>query len=256
MGIKDEKLYGTWSLGEYETHKEIGIIGPLEFELKKVTKNMIKSMSIKTNETVIDVGCGSGDLLQKGWIGLDVDKKPLKYAQKQNSCILGNLCHLPLPNSIFDKIIASYCIEHIKDDKTAIREIYRIMKEDGVGLIEVPYNSELWSIKDEIGGHFRRYDEEFVGMLEDLGFKILKRKLHGGGLLFYYWTMRNKLSSTEEGMYTPNKTYLRIYIYICPIINWLIYLGSYLPFGKSLFLSLIVQKNKSNQQIIKLRLAL
>jgi len=42
-----------------------------------------------------------------------------------------------LPDSQFDFIICSHVIEHIDDDKIAIKELYRILKKQGRDLIKV-----------------------------------------------------------------------------------------------------------------------
>ncbi|MDI6902797.1 MAG: class I SAM-dependent methyltransferase [Methanocellales archaeon] len=236
----NKKTYSSWSELEYAKLKEMGIVGPVEFALKRKTMQIIKSISMNEGERIIDVGCGSGDLLKEGWIGLDVDREPL--AKIQNTCVQGDICHLPFVEGAFDKVVASYCLEHVEEDMLAIQEIYRILRKDGIALIEVPYNPRLWSAKDELCRHFRRYDDAFIDTVKGCGFKILKKRLYGRGLLYYYWNIRNKLSSTDSGLYLPPSWLLKLIRLSSPIINRILYYGMYLPFGTKLFLSCVAQK--------------
>jgi len=49
-----------------------------------------------------------------------------------------DLQNLPLNDSTYDFIFASHVLEHIPDDKKAVREIRRILKPGGVAILPVP----------------------------------------------------------------------------------------------------------------------
>lgn len=49
---------------------------------------------------------------------------------------------LPFENASFDVVFASHVMEHIPDDKKAIREIYRILKPNGIAILPVPFVAE------------------------------------------------------------------------------------------------------------------
>lgn len=63
----------------------------------------------------------------------------------------------PLPDNSVDIVIALNVLEHIEDDITAIKQIYRILKPGGYAIIEVPRNPNLYDLHDERLKHFRRY---------------------------------------------------------------------------------------------------
>lgn len=87
----------------------------------------------------------------------------------------------------FDIILCSHVLEHIKEDKKAIKEIYRILKPDGIAIIMVPilltltedledekYNTnELhWKYYGQ-NDHVRMYSKQgFLDKLMDTGFFI------------------------------------------------------------------------------------
>ena len=40
----------------------------------------------------------------------------------------------------FDLIICNHVLEHIEDDKSALNEIYRVLKYNGISFLQVPIN--------------------------------------------------------------------------------------------------------------------
>jgi len=87
---------------------------------------------------------------------------------------------LPYPDSCFDLVICSEVLEHIPDDKTAVREITRVLKPGKNLVVSVPRyypESICWSLSDAYhhtsGGHIRIYrNRELVDMLESAGTKL------------------------------------------------------------------------------------
>jgi len=59
------------------------------------------------------------------------------YVQKMS------LLDLKFENNSFDLIICSHVLEHIQDDKQAIKELFRVLNEKGVCYIIVPHFEEL-----------------------------------------------------------------------------------------------------------------
>jgi len=46
-----------------------------------------------------------------------------------------DITNIPFPDHSFDSIICSHVLGHVKDEKKAIEELYRVLKTDGVALI-------------------------------------------------------------------------------------------------------------------------
>ena len=46
-----------------------------------------------------------------------------------------DITNIPFPDHSFDSIICSHVLGHVKDEKKAIEELYRVLKADGVALI-------------------------------------------------------------------------------------------------------------------------
>ncbi len=93
---------------------------------------------------------------------------------------------IPAGGAEYDVVIAHHVLEHIDDDRKAMREIYRIIKPGGFALLSVPLNGtreetyENPSITDpkerfcHFGGedHKRYYGLDFSKRLEDVGFTV------------------------------------------------------------------------------------
>ena len=90
-------------------------------------------------------------------------------------------------NGQFDIFICSHVLEHIPDDRKAMRELFRILSKDGWGILMVPINLNLTedyeneAITDENerwkhfgqNDHVRLYSKNgFVSKLEDAGFRV------------------------------------------------------------------------------------
>lgn len=49
---------------------------------------------------------------------------------------------LAYPDGEFDFVIATDVFEHVRDDEEAFREVFRVLKRDGIFIMTVPYNHE------------------------------------------------------------------------------------------------------------------
>ena len=67
------------------------------------------------------------------------------------------------PDKSFDCIIMVNVLEHIKDDRLALKECYRILRPGGYLLILVPSLQFLFSKLDDLVGHYRRYERRELG---------------------------------------------------------------------------------------------
>lgn len=99
-------------------------------------------------QTVLDIGCGNGYLINfllenkkyKKLVGLDISSKALRYIKTEK--ILGDIINLPFQEDSFDLIVCSEIIEHLTEEDfiKAISEVQRVSKK--YILITVP-NKEI-----------------------------------------------------------------------------------------------------------------
>ena len=96
-----------------------------------------------------------------------------------------DLAATPVPSATFDAIICIHVLEHVKDDRGAMRELFRVLKPGGWALISVPIRLDQKTYEDstittpegrrqafgEIS-HYRFYGYDLVDRLEACGFQV------------------------------------------------------------------------------------
>ncbi len=76
-------------------------------------------------------------------------------------------------------------MEHIKDDKSFLKGVYRKMKRGSIFICTVPACNSLWSSEDDVAGHYRRYKKgEIKNKAEEFGFEVLFLSYFFGFLYF------------------------------------------------------------------------
>jgi SAM-dependent methyltransferase len=96
-----------------------------------------------------------------------------------------DICKLPFEEGYYDLILCNHVLEHIPDDKQAMKELCRVLKKGGTLIAQVPLDDNLdttfedSSITDpnersQIFGqydHVRIYGKDFFSFLNQAGFK-------------------------------------------------------------------------------------
>ena len=100
--------------------------------------------------------------------------------------IKGDICNLPFKENSFDFILCNHVLEHINDDKKAMKELYRVLNKNGTAILQVPINqkssktfedSSIVDKKERIEkfgqyDHIRLYGLDYFKKLESFGFKV------------------------------------------------------------------------------------
>jgi len=155
----------------------------------KVRRNIIFSIlskyKIEKDKKILDYGCGSGffvgQLQKKSFnaYGMDISKKAIEcgIGRGVKNLFQENEMKVNFPDSYFNVILAMDVIEHIEDDKSAIRELRKLLKSDGYLIITVPAYQWMWGIQDEATHHYRRYTTNSIsGLVKNFpDLRILKK---------------------------------------------------------------------------------
>src|SRR3954449_3243986 len=59
-----------------------------------------------------------------------------------------DITDMDLPDSSFDLILCSHVLEHVPDDRAAMRELRRVLADGGVALVLVPYRPGVTTYED------------------------------------------------------------------------------------------------------------
>jgi SAM-dependent methyltransferase len=127
---------------------------------------------------VLDVGCGSGGTLAHlnglgpGY-GVDTSVEAVELCHKRSlEVALGSGFDLPYADDSFATVLALDVLEHVEDDVALLRELKRVLRDDGLLLLTVPALPVLWSAHDEANDHHRRYLRSTLeGALHEAGFE-------------------------------------------------------------------------------------
>lgn len=99
--------------------------------------------------------------------------------------VKADILNLPFKDESFDVIFCNHVLEHIAEDAKAMRELYRVMKKGGWGILQVPMKNSLqktyedFTIQDpkERQKHFGQYDHvrwygmDYFDRLKQAGFQ-------------------------------------------------------------------------------------
>ncbi|MBC7233118.1 MAG: class I SAM-dependent methyltransferase [Chloroflexi bacterium] len=107
--------------------------------------DLIQRYAALERKRILDVGCGLGTYMKKlrafsnEVYGVDIDPEKVAQAQEQlEHVFLAPAEELPFPEAYFDVILLHEVLEHVTDDRQAVREAYRVAKEGGRLVIFVP----------------------------------------------------------------------------------------------------------------------
>ena len=81
----------------------------------------------------------------------------------------------------FDFILSNHVLEHVSDDKSALSEISRVLRNGGIAIITIPGDWRRKHTKTynhlNYNGHYRDYGLDILEILRDSFSKVNKRKL-------------------------------------------------------------------------------
>ena len=123
-------------------------------EQKRISK-LIELAEIKSTDKVLEVGCGAGHILEKikkgDLYGIDISDIQIQRASKR----LGDKVKLskapgekiPFEDKFFDKILCSEVVEHVLDPREVLKEMSRVLKDDGILSLSIPNEDVINSTK-------------------------------------------------------------------------------------------------------------
>jgi SAM-dependent methyltransferase len=177
-------------------------------------------------ERLLDLGCGAGrhtfEALRRGAAVTAVDLNATVLAEvgmmaeamiaegqtapgASFAAIRSDALHLPFDDGAFDVVVASEVLEHIPDDGAAMKEINRVLAEDGQLVVTVPRfwpERVCWALSKEYhskpGDHVRIYRSDgLIGKLSSNGFGVTATH-HAHALHSPYWWLKCLVGRDNE----------------------------------------------------------
>tara|TARA_B100001245_G_C22881953_1_gene424200 strand:- start:1198 stop:1965 length:768 start_codon:yes stop_codon:yes gene_type:complete len=98
---------------------------------------------------------------------------------------------IPFQNETFDVILCNHVLEHVDDDKKALKEIERVMKKEGFAILQVPFYYPIpeKTLEDRSiinpaerekdygqSDHVRKYGKDYPERIKSQGMKVNENK--------------------------------------------------------------------------------
>lgn len=153
----------------------------------RLTRRLSHCIELLPPGRVLDVGCGDGRYLELfralGWspYGVDPSRVAIERARQRGlDTFHGDLLPARLPDRSFDLILMRYVIENMPNPSAVLREVQRVLKDDGTLFLTAPsLDSPMARL---LKGHFADLDaprhlyfftaRTVTRMLEFTGFRV------------------------------------------------------------------------------------
>lgn len=119
----------------------------MAFRRRAIT--LIDFLDLHDGETVLDCGCGMGVYLMMmgrlrrlNLFGVDGDPERLAWAEREGvgaKLTSVDIHELPFADATFDKVLMTEVLEHLAEDRLALREVHRVLKPGGTLALSVPH---------------------------------------------------------------------------------------------------------------------
>lgn len=147
---------------------------------RKLVMRLLQGAVRPADGLLVDIGCGTGSigrhLAGQGYavVGIDALAAPDERAIEPPGppVVRGDALDLPVASGACAAVLLLDVLEHT-DDERALREAHRALRPGGVAVISVPALPWLWSRRDEMAGHLRRYSRQSLfALLDRTGFSV------------------------------------------------------------------------------------
>jgi SAM-dependent methyltransferase len=140
-----------------------------------------RRIPLAADAQILEIGCGTGHNLDMlGGFGrvdaieIDGAARALASSRLGHAVLDAPLPELPgVPNSTYDLVTILDVLEHVEDDRAALRSMAAKLRPGGKILITVPAHPWMWSAHDVVNHHKRRYTRRTLrAALADAGLKV------------------------------------------------------------------------------------
>ena len=145
-----------------------------------------KCMQFQKRDLILEVGSGLSPMMDDSerivYSELSFPAlRTLKRKQGGGYFVVADATNLPFKACLFSQVICSEVLEHLPEDRPALREIASVMKPGGSLILTFPHRRSYFAVDDRFVNHFRRYElNEMEANLKKAGLETVEvRKVLG-----------------------------------------------------------------------------
>jgi len=176
---------------EYTEDYYLSQIRHPKWQRQKSIEELVKKFLKPSSSKIVNLGCGPGlleeSLSSLGFFGIGIDASPemIKLAGNRSlgknlsdkwEFIIGDCENTGLNSGEFDCVIASGLIEYMPNDEKILKEVKRLLKKDGILIINIT-NFFGWSTCLNRIGHYLKKSSRIVKIANFMKKKLLKEKV-------------------------------------------------------------------------------
>jgi len=180
----------------------------------------LASREIPASSKVLDAGSGespfSGYFTGHRYVSIDTQRGDPGWDYSRLD-IIGDLTSLPCRQGIFDAVICTQVLEHVKEPARVLKELCYVLKQGGVIYLSAPQG---WGVHQAPHDYFRFTNFALRYLLEKVGFEVIFIKPSCG----YFGYLANRLTVFPKVVFWQIKPlWLRIIFSPVELISYFVF---------------------------------
>lgn len=121
---------------------------------------------------ILDLGCGNGEALRalggRGFslVGIDISIKGLQKAKQSGEVLRADITKMPIREGFFECVLVLDVFEHVVDKNQFMKEVHRILRDDGLVIMTIPLPWPTAGMGDERQPYDKPIEfDEFLKMI-------------------------------------------------------------------------------------------
>ncbi|WP_167342347.1 class I SAM-dependent methyltransferase [Nonlabens sp. SY33080] len=156
---------------------------------------------------LLDIGCGKMPYKEyilenaavDSYLGLDIENA-LIYDETVKPDVTWDGVQMPFKDASFDTAFGTEVLEHCPEPDVTLKEVYRVLKSDGVFFFTVPF---LWNLHEAPNDYYRYTPFALELHLKEAGFQDIELYATGGwhasmAQMLGLWVKRSPMSSLKK----------------------------------------------------------
>jgi SAM-dependent methyltransferase len=197
----------------YQALRETGLEVQLLQVFQALFENYNRFFRLSRRGRLLDLGCGNGEFIRQktkeGYdtYGVEINSDVAEQGKREGlEVFCGTIEEAAFPDGFFQVVTLNHVLEHMYDPSGTLREIFRIMEDNGYLFIAAPnfngFESKLfkndWDCLDSPRHVYHFTPETITALLEKTGFHVRTIRFSPTPVILYN-SCRNHLAPVKIG---------------------------------------------------------